>query len=1058
MGNLKLVFGCLLFLKVGLLFGISFNQLTVSQGLSSNIVTCQYIDNRGILWVGTSNGLNEYNGIDFYTYLANSDNEQSLVNNFITCIDEDEHGNIWVGTHNGLCCFDIRNRVFIQPKLLNKHLSGEVVKNLIADNSSIIWINTNTHIIAYNTKNSRIETFKMPRNNDTDKCINIISNGKGNILCQQHGKVFEYFHNTDRITEYASLNKVIEQYEADLGNYQLLKAINDTVWIYSKQHVFQYIPNASRLQQLVPDIAFQEVYNTSAGVFLLNSNALYTFNNTNNHFSEILGNQLITKGVNSVAYNGKNTVYIGTNKGLLQYSSYQQVFYNSLASNYVPGKINTLVADENTLYIGCNKGLYIQNERGVHQVGELKNTKVTDLLLINKTLYCATQRGVYIYSSTGRNVVNISELLLPGNKINLLNDQTYCLAADSNSGILYFSNSNGLFSYNIHTKALVEFQHYFDNTDTIGFDNVNDILVSHNTIYLATTEGLTVFNKSEKLFETYTITQNHAERINNNITTIKSDANGLLWLGTPYGLYSFHEKNKNFTRYCTNNGLTNNHVLAIETDTLQNVWFTTQSGISRVNQVTGIVNNYLPFKNENAQYYSVNASYSANGNIYFGGSSIVYFNPYIIDRTETIPGVNVRNIKIYHENSIENIYRYSRDTLRLNFNYNNLLVELFPDDLSYTEATKFRYTMQSHNQQKDWENAHLGNVLIIPRQQPGIYTLKVQVSGSYGSWSPKMYVLYLKINGPIWKSKWAYMAYIILFLLLVYMFFMYRTRKLRASNRNYRERERIAREIEKQKEALAMQNKNIKASINYAKRIQQAMMPSERLFASILPNSFILHIPKDIVSGDFYWVNQDDNLTYVASVDCTGHGVPGAFMSIIGIELFRKITKIHGIKKPADILDRLNEDFAAIFKDVSNITLRDGMDVALCVIDKANKKIQYAGAFNPLYIIRDNKIIEIKADRFSVGLDESDFGKQRFHNNELDYLENDMIYLFSDGYADQFGGPEGKKFKYRRFRHLLLTYHQLSLDKQKEYLHKSIMEWKGDLDQVDDILLMGIKL
>jgi serine phosphatase RsbU (regulator of sigma subunit) len=268
----------------------------------------------------------------------------------------------------------------------------------------------------------------------------------------------------------------------------------------------------------------------------------------------------------------------------------------------------------------------------------------------------------------------------------------------------------------------------------------------------------------------------------------------------------------------------------------------------------------------------------------------------------------------------------------------------------------------------------------------------------------------------------------------------------------------FARQIILQKEELTLKNKSITDSINYAKRIQTAMLPPYRLFRSIFPSSFVLYMPKDIVSGDFYWINKLNDKIFVAAVDCTGHGVPGAFMSIIGFELFRKITNIEGLSRPSDILNRLNEDFHVIFKDVDNVVLRDGMDVAFCSIDKKDMILEFAGAFNPLYLIRDNKINEIKGDRFAIGLDETNFMDQTFKNHLIPIQKGDIIYLFSDGFADQFGGPDGKKYKYRRFRHLLLTLHQLPMEKQHEILENNVMEWRGQQEQVDDILVIGIKI
>jgi serine phosphatase RsbU (regulator of sigma subunit) len=318
--------------------------------------------------------------------------------------------------------------------------------------------------------------------------------------------------------------------------------------------------------------------------------------------------------------------------------------------------------------------------------------------------------------------------------------------------------------------------------------------------------------------------------------------------------------------------------------------------------------------------------------------------------------------------------------------------------------------------------------------------------------------LLISVASPKWRSKTALVLYIITGMLFIALILRVLTRQFFNLSKENAQREMFARQIMLQKEELSLKNKSITDSINYAKRIQTAMLPPNRLFKSIFPSSFVLYLPKDIVSGDFYWINKLNDKIYVAAVDCTGHGVPGAFMSIIGFELFRKITNIEGLSRPSDILNRLNEDFHVIFKDVDNVVLRDGMDVAFCSIDKKNMILEFAGAFNPLYLIRDNKITEIKGDRYAIGLDETNFMDQTFKNHLIPIQQGDIIYIFSDGFADQFGGTDGKKYKYRRFRHLLLNLHHLSMERQHEILENNVIEWRGNQEQVDDILVIGIKI
>lgn len=305
-------------------------------------------------------------------------------------------------------------------------------------------------------------------------------------------------------------------------------------------------------------------------------------------------------------------------------------------------------------------------------------------------------------------------------------------------------------------------------------------------------------------------------------------------------------------------------------------------------------------------------------------------------------------------------------------------------------------------------------------------------------------------------SIYHYITYAVLAGLLVYLIVRYQTSTLVKTKRLLREKEKAYEKITRQREELELKNRNITDSLVYASYMQQALLPSEDYFKSIIPDSFIFFKPKDIVSGDFYWITKKEHVIFVVAADCTGHGVPGAFMSMIGVELLNKIILDQDIQKPSEILGILAKGVARTFSsegEDENALLKDGMDIGLCAIDEQKGEIQYAGAFFPLYIVRDNKLTEIKGDRMSVGVP----GAMSFTNKTMEMHAGDIIYLFSDGYADQFGGPNNKKFMYRRFRHLLLTIHRFPVEEQKAIIHDSIETWRKDIEQVDDMIVIGLR-
>ena len=246
-------------------------------------------------------------------------------------------------------------------------------------------------------------------------------------------------------------------------------------------------------------------------------------------------------------------------------------------------------------------------------------------------------------------------------------------------------------------------------------------------------------------------------------------------------------------------------------------------------------------------------------------------------------------------------------------------------------------------------------------------------------------------------------------------------------------------------------------SIHYAKRIQDATLPDLKLMNHYLKESFILFKPKDIVSGDFYWIEKKGDEILFAVVDCTGHGVPGAFLSLIGYNSLNKIVNELNIIKPSEILEELNQ---SVYKTLQNNLeynhIQDGMDMSICSLNTKTNVLQFAGAYNPLYIVSNNTITEIKGDKISIGSGEGNL-QNKFQNNVVQLNKNDCIYLFSDGYADQFGGPKGKKFKYSRFKELLIEMNKLEMSEQGENLDKTITTWQGNLEQIDDVCVIGVK-
>jgi len=261
-------------------------------------------------------------------------------------------------------------------------------------------------------------------------------------------------------------------------------------------------------------------------------------------------------------------------------------------------------------------------------------------------------------------------------------------------------------------------------------------------------------------------------------------------------------------------------------------------------------------------------------------------------------------------------------------------------------------------------------------------------------------------------------------------------------------------EVEQQKEIVDGKNKEITDSIVYAKRIQEAILPPAKLVNRSLMDSFVLYKPKAIVSGDFYWMETIEGRVLFAAVDCTGHGVPGAMVSVVCHNAMNRAVREFRLYQPAAILDKARELVIETFEQ-SEHEVKDGMDIALCCLDRENKALEFAGANNPLWMIRKGELTETKGDKQPIGKYAE--GKQ-FTNHRVELQDGDALYVFSDGYADQFGGPQGKKYKYKPFRELLLSIQDEPMEEQRTIIDQAFETWKGDLEQIDDVCVIGVRI
>jgi len=530
--------------------------------------------------------------------------------------------------------------------------------------------------------------------------------------------------------------------------------------------------------------------------------------------------------------------------------------------------------------------------------------------------------------------------------------------------------------------------------------------------------------------------------------SIVEDLDGKIWIGTSSGVYMYD--NDSISLHLTQtDGLLSNIVTLVDVDDANNIYIGTNKGLNLFIQANQKIytftrrNGYIGIETKDHASYR-----DKEGKMWFGTAvGVTQYNPAQLIEKELEPLTHIKGMQVnyYDRRMIPN--------MKLNHTEKSIVFDYYSICLTNPDAVK--YQVRLVGAEEEWRPVTTQTRAIYSALSPNRYTFQVKAQNDAGIWNAEPISYNFTIKPPFYATWWFILICVVLITIGVISYIKIRERNLIREKKILEEKVaiRTAEVVQKSKE-LEEKNKDITDSIKYAKRIQNAILPPENSFAE----TFIMFKPKDIVSGDFYWLAMTETKQVIAAVDCTGHGVPGAFMSIIGHNSLNKIVKEYGFLHPADILDQLNDEVANTLQQQSvDDEVKDGMDIALIVYDVSTKEMEYAGAFNPLYLIREGELQEIKANRFSIGRT-STKGGQKFTNHKMQLMPGDTTYIFSDGYADQFGGEEGKKFKSRNVKNMLLEIQDMSMAEQKAHLNKKIEEWMEGFEQIDDILFIGSRV
>lgn len=1067
----------------------------VDNGLPQSSITCIIQDSYGFLWLGTQDGLARYDGYEFHSYRNNPLDSNSLSYNFINSICEDRSGNLWVATIFGLSMLDRKTDKFINyyhnPDN-NTTISDNRVYNVFQDRKGNIWVKTFQSLDYIDISTRKF--IRYPHYNDlftfssevNDYSIFEDSQGwlwvgtkDGLLYFDRQLSMFKRYYTDPNNPSSISSNKVKDIYED--SHHNLLIGTDNGLNIFNRKSdsFIRFYHNPGN-KKSIPSNIVNSIFEDHEGILWLGTDAGFCSfnpqkNEANNYENIIIQNQKLNSySINAIFEDQSQIFWIGSMQGLIKYDrkGYKFNRYSKTADGenlFSNNIIASIFKDSNGwIWLGTwGSGLF----RYDPQTGENINYSRTSSRRIcndfvhviyyykNKDLLIGTRDGVQKYLPNNDSFVDYFNYRGIDQKDAFRNNRVNAMAEDT-KGNLWIASGLGL--YCVSDGKIVGYHYDANNPNSLSSNETYNIICDKDgLIWVGTFNGLNCLDPINSKVTHYNRPGKYtgSELISNEIICLFEDREEFLWVGTTSGLHKFDKKKRTFKLFTEQDGLPNNLIYSIKEDNKGFLWVSTDWGIASFNKATNDVVSYDLTDGLLSHEFNIGSSYiSQSGEIFFGGlNGVNSFFPDSIRYNTLIPNIAITNLQVITKRGVEKINAADLEEIILPMNFNTLVIEF--SALDFTCPEKNQYAIKMEGLQDQWIDVGNKRVATYSNLKTGEYFFKVKGSNSDKIWNEKGLILKIRVVAPFWMRKYAIAVYSLLIIFAIFWFVRNRTRNLIETRRLLKDRETVMIELQNQKEELIFKNKNITDSINYAKRIQEAIMPSISHIKKLLPDSFILYMPKDIVSGDFYWINETKNKIFVAVIDCTGHGVPGAFMSIIGVELLRNITNIQGVNDASEILNRLNTGINETFsKGMTEeaVRVKDGMDVAFCVIDKENNILQYAGAFSNLYLIRDNKITEIKGDRYSVGVG-NESGRQFFSSHYIPIHQDDMLYIFTDGYVDQFGGPDGKKYKFRRFRHLLLNIHKFPLELQRQYIEESIKEWKGNFEQVDDILIIGIK-
>ena len=1046
----SIIFFFLIFLSAGNSFSQEYRIRNYSgrQGISHPFVYTINQDSWGYIWVGTGEGVCRFDGFVFNTEIK----QDSLDHEVAGISYRDSTGTLWFGYYSGnISRYDHTGFSAMNPGL---EIKSAITGFSEFDRDNLLVSTLSNGLIILNKKSGK--AVKLQGTEGT-MCTAMYASDNELLIGTPDGLSL---YNLDRSGKKAGLQFSLK--ELDLLKIQDIQQSRDgkALWVATEdQGVYRLILTGDRYtlektgaEAGVGNENVQSVFEDSEKQLWISTqrNGVFRLGKPDGtgkfalveHFTK--DNGLPGNSVKKVFEDLEGNIWIPTYGDGISLLTGQAFSFDKFDNRGLDNDIQSVaVAPDGTMFLGGAGGLFVRkkgNSQSAVRIAGIPYDRVSTLAMAGTDLLVGTEKSglfaVDVRTSSVRSIPYGANSL--GNSVNSI--------AVDHSGF-YAGTKDGIYQFG---EKLHETGH-FTTINGLPHNNIEYVFIdSHKRLLFATrTDGIyQLISQDTSILKVLPAGESELE-----FKSITEDDKGRIWAATyGDGVYCF--KNDSVYHLTMSRGLKADYCYSITGTGNQSIWVGHRLGISRINTGNLRISKYDMNMGIEGDCNPNAFCKDNSGVLYFGTTEgLVIYNPAKESKRKLPPFTNITRLLIS-----DKLYDPAQP-ITLPYKAYRLRIEFIGLNYRDPESVRYQYKLEGHD--LVWSDVTDQTFATYQGIEDGEYVFRLRSYNSDGLSREAPLSVKIRIKPPFWKTWWFISLAVVTLFLSVFLYVKIRERKQKQLQ-EYLETELAARtkEVVEQKEVIEIKNRDITDSINYAKRIQNSMLPPVKRLQQYFSGYFVFYHPRDIVSGDFYWFDQvNENKFIVVCADSTGHGVPGAFMSMIGSTLIKDICTRENGNSPSAILkvldcelrNRLNQNM----EDGSNPG--DGMDIIVCEIDLKTHYVRYASAMRPMIIYRNGEEVFIKGSRNSVG-GHYDREENIFEDEGMQLSKGDIIYMFSDGYSDQFGGPMGKKFKMVRLKNLLLDIHQKPMDEQFTHVKSTFDLWMENYDQVDDVLFMGIKI